>query len=58
MPAIMIRRPHFGSSVPTGLKTETIKFESLSGIVLLLRCPACSKIHEWEKKDAWVEKEV
>ncbi len=58
MPKIMIRCLTLGEAVPTGLTTEKIKFESLSGIMVPLRCPACLKVHRWEKADAWVEKEA
>ena len=43
MPEIMIRCPTFGTAVPTGLTTEAIKFESLSGIEIPMQCPACLK---------------
>jgi len=54
---IVIRCPTFDREVPTGLTTESIKFDSLSGIKLSLHCPACLKRHSWEKKDAWVAKD-
>lgn len=57
MPKIMIRCPILEVPVPTGLTTEAIKFESLSGVTIPLRCPACRKLHEWEHKEAWVEKD-
>jgi hypothetical protein len=56
MPNIMIRCTTYGTSVPTGLKTETIVLDSLSEIEVPLLCPACMKIHKWERKDAWVDK--
>jgi hypothetical protein len=56
MPRIMISCPTVGTAVPTGLTTEKIKFESLAGVRIPLKCPACSKLHKWEKKEAWVEK--
>jgi hypothetical protein len=58
MPNIMIRCPTLGTAVPTGLTTEKIKFESLSGVMIPLRCPACMKLHQWQQKQAWVEKEA
>ena len=57
MPSIMIRCPILGRPVPTGLTTEQIKFESLSGIKIPLQCPACQKLHQWQQKQAWVQKE-
>ena len=58
MPKIMIRCPTVGVAVTTGLTTEQIKFESLSGVTIPLRCPACLKLHRWEKKEAWVDKDA
>jgi hypothetical protein len=55
MPQILIRCPKYGKSVPTGLMTEKIKFESLSGIQFALLCPACGRIHRWKRPNAWVE---
>jgi hypothetical protein len=55
---IMIRCPILGIPVPTGLTTEKIKFESLTGITIPLTCPACSKVHQWQPKQAWVENEA
>jgi hypothetical protein len=55
MPDIMILCPTLKRAVPTGLTTEKIKLESLSGIKIPLRCPACLKTHHWERKDAWVD---
>ena len=46
-----------GKAVPTGLTTEKIKFESLAGVTIPLQCPVCLKLHKWEKKEAWVDKE-
>jgi hypothetical protein len=58
MPDIMIRCPVMDKAVPTGLTTETIKFESIEdGIAIPLRCPACLKVHKWERKDAWAKEE-
>ena len=58
MPNIMIRCPTTGKTVPTGLSTEKIKFKSLSEIKIPLQCPACLKLHHWEQKQAWVQKET
>ena len=56
MPNIVIRCPVFGRTVPTGLKTETVIFESLpSDLALEVRCPICRKLHRWKPRDAWVE---
>jgi hypothetical protein len=56
MSEIMIRCPSLGTTIPTGLTTEKVKFKSLAGVQISLRCPACFKI-QWDQKDAWVAKE-
>src|SRR6266481_6518798 len=57
MSDIVIRCPIFHTPVPTGLRTDTIKFASLPNISFRLRCPACKKLHRWRPKDAWVRKD-
>ena len=57
MPKILINCPVRRKVVPTGLATEKIKFESLGEIEFTLVCPACGRMHRWEKKTAWVEGE-
>ena len=56
MPQILIRCPASGKAVPTGLSTEKIEFDSLSGIQFSVVCLACGKIHRWKQPKAWVER--
>jgi hypothetical protein len=53
MPDIMIRCPSLGKAVSTGLSTETVVLDSLSGLTIPLRCPAYKKVHKWHRRDAW-----
>jgi hypothetical protein len=55
MPMIMIQCPTFKRAIPTGLTTENIKFDSLSGLAIPVQCPVCLKTHRWERADAWVQ---
>jgi hypothetical protein len=55
MPEIMIRCPTLGTAVKTGLRTETIVLDSLPNLPIPMRCPACRKVHRWQRKDAWVD---
>jgi hypothetical protein len=55
MPMIMIQCPTFKRAVPTGLTTENIKLDSLSGLAIPFQCPVCLKTHRWEREQAWVE---
>lgn len=57
MPRIMIRCPSLRVDIPTGLTTEKIKFDSIAGIRMPVECPACGRLHIWERKQAWIEKE-
>jgi hypothetical protein len=55
MPNILIRCPVFGRTVPTGLSTEKVKFDSLAGIQFSMVCPACGRTHRWKQPKAWIE---
>jgi hypothetical protein len=55
MPEIVIRCPTFGRAVPTGLRTETILLDSLGDLSIPRHCPACLRVHKWQRKDAWVD---
>jgi hypothetical protein len=53
----MIRCPIVGTSVSTGLTTEMIVFDSIEAdLKIPIRCPACLKMHNWMRKDAWIDK--
>lgn len=54
MPDIMIQCPVYRVTIPTGLSTETVLFETLPNVSTPLHCPACHRIHRWSPKDAWV----
>jgi hypothetical protein len=54
MPDIMIQCPVSRQTVPTGLTTEIIVFESLPIVSLPLLCPSCGKVHAWRPAQAWV----
>jgi hypothetical protein len=58
MPDILIRCPVFGKPIRTGLSTETIVLDSLDDLSIPLRCPACMKVHKWQRKDAWISDEI
>jgi hypothetical protein len=58
MPDILIRCPVFKRPVRTGLTTEAIVFDSLDDLSIPLRCPACQKVHKWQRKDAWIANET
>jgi endogenous inhibitor of DNA gyrase (YacG/DUF329 family) len=51
---IFINCPNSGKPVSTGLKTESVVFESLPAVAVPLQCPECGKIHRWKPVDAWI----
>jgi hypothetical protein len=56
MSEIMIRCPTLGTAVQTGLRTETIIFESIiEDLSLPMDCPPCLKVHRWQRRNAWID---
>jgi hypothetical protein len=57
MGVIMIRCPHTGLPVSTGIETDDKTFESLPDSLGLAQCPVCRLKHTWWKREAWLENE-
>jgi hypothetical protein len=53
MGIIMINCPATGRSVSTGI--ETIGIEELPAVTAKMVCPACGRVHDWTKADAWLD---
>jgi endogenous inhibitor of DNA gyrase (YacG/DUF329 family) len=52
----MIKCPITGKAVPTGFGADQQSFESSSYSQNTFGpCPACGKMHTWDKKDAWLQ---
>jgi endogenous inhibitor of DNA gyrase (YacG/DUF329 family) len=51
---IFINCPNSGKPVSTGLKTESVVFESLPAVAVPLQCPECGRMHRWKPVDAWI----
>jgi hypothetical protein len=52
MGIIMINCPATGRDVSTGI--ETIAIEALPAVTAKMVCPACGRVHDWTKADAWL----
>ena len=52
MGIIMINCPATGRDVSTGI--EAIGIEELPAVTAKMVCPACGRIHDWTKADAWL----
>jgi endogenous inhibitor of DNA gyrase (YacG/DUF329 family) len=51
---IFTKCPTTGRPVSTGLKAESVIFESLPAVAVPLCCPACGKTHNWKPAQAWI----
>src|SRR5215467_10502452 len=54
MADILTRCPHTGQSIPTGLSTDIIIFETLSRVPIPVHCQACGEVHYWTRSTAWI----
>jgi hypothetical protein len=52
MGVIMIACPSTGRAVSTGI--ETMEVDRLPTVIATTVCPACGRVHEWTKHDAWL----
>ena len=52
MGVLMIQCPSTGREVSTGI--EMLDVEQLPAVKATTRCPACGRVHEWTKHDAWL----
>jgi len=53
MGMLMIKCPSTGRAVSTGIETSGV--EQLPTVIATTVCPACGRVHEWTKDDAWLE---
>jgi hypothetical protein len=54
MGVIMIRCPHTGRDIPTGIEMGSSDFQRAPVFFARVMCPVCGREHEWFAKDAWV----
>ena len=52
MGIIMIKCPVTGRDVSTGI--ETVGIEELPAVTAKMVCPACGRVHDWIKTNAWL----
>ena len=51
---VMVRCPATGRELSTGVEMDAATFERLPDIRSRMRCPACSRDHDWSTRDAWL----
>lgn len=54
MGTVMIRCPHTGREIPTGLEADPAAFSTTPVFFARTYCPICRTEHEWFAQDAWV----
>ena len=52
MGIIMINCPATGHGISTGI--EVVATDQLPIVTATTVCPACGRVHEWTKKEAWL----
>jgi hypothetical protein len=52
MGVLMIQCPSTGREVSTGI--EMLDVEQLPAVKATTVCPACGRVHEWTKHEAWL----
>lgn len=55
MGTVVIRCPETGKTVPVGFEAVRETFHAPENALATIHCPACGKLHQWQKRDAWVE---
>jgi hypothetical protein len=52
MGVVMIECPATSRAVSTGI--EMCAVEELPVVIATMSCPACGRVHQWTKHDAWL----
>jgi len=54
MAVIMVRCPHTGTDVSTGIDMDWSAFNRLRNVRSEIICPVCGGTHVWTQGDAWL----
>jgi hypothetical protein len=55
MSHVMIRCPHTGRAVATGVETDNSTFDRIPDVLMHVQCPLCGLEHSWWKREAWLQ---
>jgi hypothetical protein len=58
MSILLIKCPHTGRPVPTGIEVDADSFAALPDVLSYLTCPECGLSHAWWTREAWLEDSV
>jgi len=57
MAPILTKCPRTGQTIPTGLDTDSVVFETLPNVSIPVRCKVCGGEHFWTPTATWVADE-
>jgi hypothetical protein len=55
MGMVMVKCPHTGRAIPTGIETDRESFRRSPVFFARTRCPICHADHAWFAREAWVD---
>ena len=55
MSILLIKCPHTGRPISTGIELDPGTFAALPDVLSYLTCPACGLTHAWWTREAWLE---
>ena len=58
MGILLIKCPHTGRAISTGIEVDQESFLSLPDTLSYLTCPECGLVHAWWTREAWLEEFV
>jgi hypothetical protein len=54
MGMVMVKCPHTGRAIATGMKTDRESFQRCTVFFGRTHCPICHAYHDWFAREAWV----
>jgi hypothetical protein len=58
MSILLIKCPHTGRPISTGIELDPDTFAALPDILSYLTCPECGLQHAWWTRDAWLDEAI
>jgi hypothetical protein len=55
MSILLIKCPHTGRPISTGIEVDPDTFAALPDVLSYLTCPECGLTHAWWTREAWLE---
>jgi hypothetical protein len=58
MSILLIKCPHTGRPISTGLELDPDTFAALPDVLSYMMCPECGLTHAWWTREAWLEEAI